>query len=164
MIIAIGSDHAGLPLKQALLAALEAGGHSVLDAGAFDTESVDYPDYAHEVSAKVATGEARFGVLVCGSGIGMSIAANRHPAIRAVNLHNTTEARLTRQHNDANVVSIGGRMHGLEDMTRFVEVFLDTAFSGDERHSRRIEMLTAYESSDELPPLPGSAAGLGPDA
>lgn len=141
MIIAIGSDHAGLPLKQALLAALEAGGHSVLDAGAFDTASVDYPDYAHEVSAKVATGEARFGVLVCGSGIGMSIAANRHPAIRAVNLHNTTEARLTRQHNDANVACFGARTLGTEVALDALATFLATEFEGG-RHQRRLDKLS----------------------
>lgn len=141
MIIAIGSDHAGLPLKQALLAALEAGGHSVLDAGAFDATSVDYPDYAHDVSAKVASGEARFGVLVCGSGIGMSIAANRHPAIRAVNLHNTTEARLTRQHNDANVACFGARTLGAEVALDALATFLATEFEGG-RHQRRIDKLS----------------------
>ena len=83
MIIAIGSDHAGLPLKRSLLSALEALGHQVLDAGTHGTESCDYPDFAHAVAARVAAGEAAFGVLCCGSGIGMAIAANRHPAIRA---------------------------------------------------------------------------------
>lgn len=141
MIIAIGSDHAGLPLKRALLAALDAGGHQVLDAGAFDDASVDYPDYAHQVSAKVASGEARFGVLVCGSGIGMCIAANRHPAIRAVNLHNTTEARLTRQHNDANVACFGARTLGAEVALDTLAAFLATEFEGG-RHQRRIDKLS----------------------
>ncbi|WP_240782644.1 ribose 5-phosphate isomerase B [Roseococcus sp. SYP-B2431] len=142
MIIAIGSDHAGLPLKRALLAALEAGGHQVLDAGAFDEASVDYPDYAHQVSAKVASGEARFGVLVCGSGIGMCIAANRHAAIRAVNLHNSTEARLTRQHNDANVACFGARTLGAEVALDALAAFLATEFEGG-RHQRRIDKLSA---------------------
>jgi ribose 5-phosphate isomerase B len=137
MIIAIGSDHAGLPLKRALLSALEAQGHAVLDAGTHDDASVDYPDFAHEVAAKVAVGEAQFGVLVCGSGIGMSIAANRHPAIRAVVLHNTTEARLTRAHNDANIACFGARTTGVEVALDALATFLGTAFEGG-RHERRI--------------------------
>lgn len=141
MIIAIGSDHAGLPLKRVLLAALEAGGHTLLDAGTFGEESVDYPDFAHEVCAKVAAGEARFGMLVCGTGIGMSIAANRHPAIRAVNLHNTTEARLTRQHNDANVACFGARTLGAEVALDALATFLATEFEGG-RHQRRLDKLS----------------------
>ncbi len=137
MIIALGSDHAGLPLKRALLAALEASGHAVLDAGAHDETSVDYPDFAHEVAAKVAVGEAEFGVLVCGSGIGMSIAANRHPAIRAVVLHNTTEARLTRAHNDANIACFGARTTGVEVALDALAAFLATPFEGG-RHARRV--------------------------
>lgn len=137
MIIALGSDHAGLPLKRAILAALEAQGHAVLDAGAHDEASVDYPDFAHEVAAKVAAGEAGFGVLVCGSGIGMSIAANRHPAIRAVVLHNTTEARLTRAHNDANIACFGARTTGVEVALDALATFLATPFEGG-RHQRRV--------------------------
>jgi ribose 5-phosphate isomerase B len=140
MIIAIGSDHAGLPLKRVLLAALEAGGHTLLDAGTFGEASVDYPDFAHEVCTRVSAGEARFGVLVCGSGIGMAIAANRHAAIRAVNLHNTTEARLTRQHNDANVACFGARTLGAEVALDALAAFLATGFEGG-RHQRRIDKL-----------------------
>jgi len=137
MIIALGSDHAGLPLKRAILAALEADGHAVLDAGTHDEASVDYPDFAHAVAAKVASGEAAFGVLVCGSGIGMSIAANRHPAIRAVVLHNTTEARLTRAHNDANIACFGARTTGVEVALDALAIFLATPFEGG-RHERRV--------------------------
>jgi ribose 5-phosphate isomerase B len=126
MIIALGSDHAGLPLKQAILAALEAQGHSVLDAGTHDVESVDYPDFAQVVAAQVAGGAARFGVLVCGSGIGMAMAANRHPAIRAAVLHDTTEARLTRAHNDANIACFGARTTGIEVAMDALQVFLAT--------------------------------------
>lgn len=142
MIIAIGSDHAGLPLKQALLAALEAGGHQVLDAGTHGPESVDYPDFAQEVAAKVASGEARFGVLVCGSGIGMAIAANRHPAIRAVVVHSSTEARLTRAHNDANIACFGARTMGVEVALDSLAAFLATSFEGG-RHERRIAKMSS---------------------
>ena len=142
MIIALGSDHAGLPLKQALLAALEAGGHQVLDAGTHGTESVDYPDFAQAVAAKVAAGEARFGVLVCGSGIGMAIAANRHPAIRAVVVHSSTEARLTRAHNDANIACFGARTMGVEVALDSLAAFLATSFEGG-RHERRIAKMSS---------------------
>lgn len=145
MVIAIGSDHAGLPLKRALLAALEGGGHTVLDAGTHDEASCDYPDFARDVAAKVASGEARFGVLVCGSGIGMAIAANRHPAIRAAVLHNATEARLTRAHNDANVACFGARLIGPEVALDALRSFLDTAYEGG-RHARRLAKLSAPAS------------------
>jgi len=140
MIIALGSDHAGLPLKRAILAALEAGGHAVLDAGAHDETSVDYPDFAHPVAAKIVAGEAEFGVLVCGSGIGMCIAANRHPAIRAVVLHNTTEARLTRAHNNANIACFGARTIGVEVAQDALAAFLMTPYEGG-RHDRRLAKL-----------------------
>jgi ribose 5-phosphate isomerase B len=142
MIIALGSDHAGLPLKQALLAALEAGGHQVLDAGTHGPESVDYPDFAQAVAAKVASGEARFGVLVCGSGIGMAIAANRHPAIRAAVVHSSTEARLTRAHNDANIACFGARTMGVEVALDSLAAFLATSFEGG-RHERRIAKMSS---------------------
>lgn len=137
MIIAIGCDHAGLPLKQALAAALEAEGHALLDAGTHGQESVDYPDFAAAVAAKVAAGEARFGVLVCGSGIGMAMAANRHPAIRAAVLHSTTEARLARAHNDANIACFGARTMGVEVARDALAAFLATGFEGG-RHARRV--------------------------
>jgi len=140
MIIALGSDHAGLPLKRAILVALEAGGHVVLDAGAHDETSVDYPDSAHAVAAKVAADEAEFGVLVCGSGIGMAIAANRHSAIRAVVLHNTTEARLTRAHNNANIACFGARLTGVEVALDALGAFLSTPYEGG-RHERRVQKI-----------------------
>jgi ribose 5-phosphate isomerase B len=142
MIIAIGCDHAGLPLKQALAAALEAQGHALLDAGTHGPESVDYPDYAAAVVAKVAASEARFGVLVCGSGIGMAIAANRHPKIRAAVLHSSTEARLTRAHNDANIACFGARTTGIEIALDALDAFLGTGFEGG-RHERRVGKLGA---------------------
>lgn len=139
--IAIGSDHAGLPLKSALKAALEAAGHPVLDFGTESPASVDYPDFAHAACAAVEDGRARFGVLVCGSGIGMSIAANRHAGIRAAVLHDTTEARLTRAHNDANVACFGARLTGEELALDALKTFLATDFEGG-RHQRRIDKIT----------------------
>ena len=139
--IAIGSDHAGLPLKSALKAALEAAGHPVLDFGTESPASVDYPDFAHAACAAVESGQARFGVLVCGSGIGMSIAANRHAGIRAAVLHDTTEARLTRAHNDANVACFGARLTGEELALDALKAFLATDFEGG-RHQRRIDKIT----------------------
>lgn len=141
MIIALGSDHAGLPLKRALKTALEAQGHAVLDAGTHGADSVDYPDFAHAVAARVAEGAARFGVLVCGSGIGMAMAANRHPAIRAAVLHHATEARLTRAHNDANIACFGARTTGVEVALDALAAFLSTAYEGG-RHDRRLAKLT----------------------
>lgn len=141
MIIAIGSDHAGLPLKRSLLAALESMGHAVLDAGTHDGASCDYPDFAHAVAAKVAAGEAACGVLCCGTGIGMAIAANRHPAIRAAVLHDATEARLTRAHNDANVACFGARTSGEEVVLDALRAFLATPFEGG-RHGRRLDKLS----------------------
>ncbi len=142
MDITIASDHAGLPLKDALKAALEAEGHAVRDFGTHGPESVDYPDYAHAACAPVAAGEAPFGVLVCGSGIGMAMAANRNPAIRAAVLHDTTEARLTRAHNNANVACFGARTMGIETALDTLRAFLATSYEGG-RHDRRLAKLNA---------------------
>jgi ribose 5-phosphate isomerase B len=139
-LIAIGGDHAGLPLKRALAQALEAEGYQVLDFGTNEAASVDYPDFAHLVSAAVGGGPARFGVLVCGSGIGMAIAANRHPHIRAAVLHDTTEARLCRAHNDANIAAFGARLTGPEVALDALRVFLSTPYEGG-RQARRIAKL-----------------------
>lgn len=141
LVIAIGADHAGLPLKTVLKAALEAAGHKVLDRGTDSPASVDYPDFAHAVCAVVTGGEARFGVLVCGSGIGMAMAANRHPAIRAAVLHDTTEARLTRAHNDANIACFGARLTGEERALDALRTFLATPYEGG-RHDRRLAKLS----------------------
>lgn len=138
--IAIGGDHAGLPLKQALQEALAAQGQGLLDFGTNETASVDYPDFAHQVCAAVQDGRARFGVLVCGSGIGMAIAANRHRGIRAAVLHDATEARLTRAHNDANVAAFGARLVGPEVALDALKAFLSTTYEGG-RHDRRLSKL-----------------------
>ncbi len=145
-LIAIGGDHAGLPLKQALQGALAAQGHGLLDFGTNETASVDYPDFAHQVCAAVQDGRARFGVLVCGSGIGMAIAANRHRGIRAAVLHDATEARLTRAHNDANVAAFGARLVGPEVALDALKAFLSTAYEGG-RHDRRLSKLSPPDIS-----------------
>jgi ribose 5-phosphate isomerase B len=138
--IAIGGDHAGLPLKSVLQQALAEAGHELVDFGTNSPESVDYPDFAHAVAGAVEAGKARFGVLVCGTGIGVQIAANRHPGIRAAVLHGATEARLTRAHNDANVACFGARLSGPEVALDALRVFLATEFEGG-RHARRLAKL-----------------------
>jgi ribose 5-phosphate isomerase B len=136
----LASDHAGLPLKLALKAALEAEGHTVHDLGTHGPESVDYPDYAHLVGDAVASGKAEFGILVCGTGIGMAIAANRHPGIRAAVLHDSTEARLTRAHNNANIACFGARTIGVETAIDALRTFLAAPYEGG-RHDRRLAKL-----------------------
>jgi ribose 5-phosphate isomerase B len=140
LTIAIGGDHAGLPLKSALQQALAEAGHRLVDVGTNSGESVDYPDFAHRVAAAVEAGEARFGVLVCGTGIGVQIAANRHGGIRAAVLHSATEARLTRAHNDANIACFGARTTGPELALDALRAFLATEFEGG-RHARRLAKL-----------------------
>ena len=136
--IAIASDHAGFEMKAQIADWLKANGFTVLDLGCNGPQSVDYPDYAAAVASAIGDGRAERGVLICGSGIGISIAANRHPGIRAALVHDATTARLSREHNDANVVALGARIIGLEIAKDCVDAFLKTAFEGGERHSRRI--------------------------
>jgi ribose 5-phosphate isomerase B len=138
--IALGADHGGVALKDHLAALLRAAGHPVTDFGTHGTDSVDYPDFAHQVCAAVESGAARFGVLVCGSGIGMSISANRHAGIRAAVLHHATDARLTRAHNDANVACFGARLTGPELAEEALRIFLSTPYEGG-RHDRRLAKL-----------------------
>jgi len=139
--VALGSDHAGVALKATLRAALEEAGHPVLDLGTDGPESVDYPDFADAVARAVLDGRARFGVLVCGTGIGISIAANRHPGIRCALAGDSTTARLSREHNDANVLALGARVTGPELALDALRAFLATPFAGG-RHERRIRKLT----------------------
>ncbi len=140
-ICAIASDHAGYDLKEALKGHLAGHDLEVLDLGTDGPESVDYPDFAAALAAAVAEGRAARGVLVCGTGIGISIAANRNPAIRAALCHDTTTARLSRQHNDANVLVLGGRLIGEEVAKDCLSVFLSTAYEGG-RHDRRVAKLS----------------------
>ncbi|HEY0418396.1 MAG TPA: ribose 5-phosphate isomerase B [Acetobacteraceae bacterium] len=140
LTVAIGADHAGPALKSALSAALREMGHEVLDMGTEGPASVDYPDFAHAVCHAVIEGRAVLGVLVCGTGIGMSMAANRHPAIRCALVHEPTSARLTRQHNDANVLALGARIVGEEVALDILRAFLSTPYEGG-RHDRRLAKL-----------------------
>ena len=139
--VALGADHAGVALKATLAEALSAAGHPVLDLGTNGTASVDYPDFAAAVAAAVLDGRARFGVLVCGTGIGISMAANRHAGIRCALVHDVTGARLSREHNDANVLALGARVIGPEVALDALKAFLATPFAGG-RHERRVRMLT----------------------
>lgn len=138
--LALASDHAGLPLKLDLKSALEAAGYAVIDLGTNGSESVDYPDFAAKVAEAVASGQVPFGILVCGTGIGMAMAANRHPGVRAAVLHNSTEARLTRAHNDANVACFGARTIGVETALDALHCFLASPFEGG-RHARRVSKI-----------------------
>ena len=138
--IAIGSDHAGPALKSVLVELLRGLGHEVEDLGPFDTARVDYPDYAGRVCARVVQGHAQFGILICGSGIGMSITANRHSGIRCALAGDVTSTRLSRQHNNANVLAMGARVIGEEVAADMVRVFLATAYEGG-RHDLRLAKL-----------------------
>ena len=138
--IAIAADHAGLPLKAALAEVLERRGLRVLDLGTTSDASVDYPDFAEALVRRIEAGEAERGVLICGTGIGMSIAANRHRAVRAAVCRDAESARLARQHNDANVLCLGARLTGADEAQACLEAFLDTAFEGG-RHARRVAKL-----------------------
>lgn len=141
-VVAMACDHGGLALKTMLKATLLEGGAEVLDLGVNDAASVDYPDYADALAAAIADGRASRGVLVCGSGIGISIAANRHAHIRAALVHDAYGARMSRRHNDANVIVFGGRTIGDEVAKDCLEIFLATPFEGG-RHQRRVDKLGA---------------------
>ena len=136
-MIALGADHAGFPLKQALKSWLATRGHLVFDLGTHSTESVDYPDYAAAVGRMVCAGRAERGLLVCGSGIGMAIAANKIPGIRAAVAGDAVTAQLSREHNDTNVLALGARMTGADEAALIVQAWLDTPFAGG-RHARRV--------------------------
>ena len=136
MKIALAADHAGFSLKESLRDALEAKGYEVADLGTRSTESTDYPDYAGAVGREVVSGRADRGILVCSTGVGMSIAANKIAGIRAALAFNEDEVRLTREHNDANVLALGARYLNPADAGKLIDVFLKTEFDGGERHRR----------------------------
>ena len=136
-VVAVAADHGGYDLKRLLAEELRTLGFEVLDLGTNGPDSVDYPDFADALAASIRDGRAQSGVLVCGTGIGMSIAANRHREIRAALCHDDTTARLARQHNDANVLVLGGRLLGPETAKDCVKTFFSTSFEGG-RHARRI--------------------------
>ncbi len=139
--VAIAADHGGFELKSILIPELRALGHDVLDLGTMSRDSVDYPDFAEALAGAIRDGRAARGVLVCGSGIGMSIAANRHRAIRAALVHDSTSARLARQHNDANVLVLGGRLLGPELAKDCLKTFFTTPFDGG-RHAQRVAKMS----------------------
>ena len=144
--IVLGADHAGLGLKNVIKQTLQTQGYAVIDVGTETADSCDYPDFAHRACAAVGDGVARFGILVCGTGIGMSMAANRHPAIRCALLHDATGARLTRAHNDANMLALGARTTGEEVALDIVKIFLNTPFEGG-RHARRLDKINPAEGA-----------------
>lgn len=141
MRIALASDHAGFSLKDELAAWLRDSGHVVIDLGTNGPESVDYPEFGARLASAVASGEAERGVAVCGSGIGISIAVNRNPHCRCARVDDPLSARLSREHNDANVIALGGRLIGSDMAKACVTEFLDTDFAGG-RHQRRVDQLS----------------------
>ena len=142
--VVIGCDHGGYELKLPILAYLAEGGYRVVDVGCNSTDSVNYPDYADKLCNVITSGKADIGILICGTGIGMSMAANKHPGIRAACCENTYSARMTRAHNDANVLCLGARVIGAGLAVDMVELFLNTDFLGG-RHSTRVEMLNELD-------------------
>ena len=149
--IALGADHAGFALKQLLKVWLEGQGHTVLDVGTHTAESVDYPDYAGAVTDALLAGAAERGILVCGTGLGMAMAANKVPGVRAASCVDTFTAQMAREHNDANVLTLGARIVKGEDAIEIVRVWLETAFAGD-RHARRLAKLAALERKEHRVP------------
>jgi ribose 5-phosphate isomerase B len=144
-MIAIASDHAGVALKTEICRFLVGLGFEVEDLGPNETNSVDYPDYAHLLARAVSDGRIERGVLICGTGIGMSMAANRHPRVRAALCHDAYTAEMARRHNDANIVCIGARAIGGGVAEQVVQVFAETAFEGG-RHQRRVAKIEMEES------------------
>ncbi|MFB3067728.1 MAG: ribose 5-phosphate isomerase B [Acidobacteriota bacterium] len=145
MRIAVGADHAGFPLKGQVLELLEKEGHSVVDLGTHSTRSVDYPDYAQAVGESVVKGETQVGILLCGSGVGASIAANKVAGIRAALCHDVFSARQSREDDDANVLCLGPRVIGPALAQELIRVFLAARFSKAERHLRRLEKVAGLE-------------------
>ena len=154
-VVALGADHAGFSLKQSLKEWLVAEGHTVLDAGTHSADSVDYPDFAAAVSRAVTSGEAARGLLVCGTGIGMAIAANKIPGIRAAVCHDAETARLSRRHNDLNVLALAGRATSPDAAIGIVRAWLETPFEGG-RHEKRLAKVAGLERS---PGVRGEVAG-----
>ena len=153
MLVALGADHAGFELKEALKRTLDARGVSWRDFGTSSADPVDYPDYAAAVAEAVAAGQADRGILFCGSGVGMAIAANKIPGIRSALIGDVDEAALAREHNDLNVLSLAARRVAQADAERIVNTFLDTPFAGG-RHARRVQKIQQLECR---PPRPGAS-------
>ena len=147
MKLALGADHAGYLLKDRIRQYVMERGHQVIDEGTNTSDSVDYPDYAAKVAEDVAAGRAERGILVCGSGIGMAIAANKIPGIRAANICNEYQAQMSREHNNLNVITLGARIVDENDAKQIIQIWLDTPFSGG-RHSGRLDKLHEIERAN----------------
>ena len=145
-MIALGCDHTGYELKQQVREHLESMGYECKDYGCGQCTASDYPIYGEAVGRAVASGECELGVLICGTGVGISLCANKVKGVRAGLAYNTVMARLAREHNDARIVALGGRMQSLSDALAMVRVFLETPFSNDPRHVRRLQLLDDYEN------------------
>ena len=148
MKLAIGSDHRGFEVKRRVLMSLQQLGHEVLDLGTHSRDSVDYPDFAFEVATAVGEGRAERGILICGTGIGMCIAANKVKGVRAAPCHDSITAEMSRRHNDANVLCLSADLLGEELIDRMVRIWLETEFEGG-RHARRVDKITRFESGEE---------------
>jgi ribose 5-phosphate isomerase B len=160
MRVHLGSDHAGYEVKNQLAEVLRGDGHEVVDHGPFSYDANDdYPVFCLRAADAVARDSASLGVVVGGSGNGEQIAANKVRGVRAALAWSDETARLSREHNDAQVLSIGARMHTFDEVARFVAIFLATPFSGDERHARRVAMVNRYEEAGALPPLESPVPG-----
>jgi len=151
MRVALGADHAGFPLKQELAAYVKGLGYEVLDLGAHNADPADYPDYAEAVGQAVLTRKAERGLLVCGSGVGASVAANKLPGIRAAVCHDTYSAHQGVEHDDMNVLVLGARVIGVEMARELARAFLAARFSNEERHRRRLEKVKALEDRTTTP-------------
>ncbi len=143
-MIALGCDHGGLNIKNAVINYLKDKGIEYKDYGCYTSESVDYPVYAYKVASAVAGGEAELGILCCGTGIGISMAANKVKGIRAAVVGNEFSAEMTRRHNDSNILCMGGRVTSEEDAVKYADIFLNTPFEGG-RHTKRVDMITDIE-------------------
>lgn len=146
MRIAVGADHGGYPLKETIVRELERLGHQVVDKGTFSEAAVDYPDFAEAVGRSIASGESERGVLLCGSGVGASVAANKMRGVRAAVCHDTYSAHQGVEHDDMNVLTLGARVIGPEVALELVRAFVSARFSGEERHVRRLRKVLAIES------------------
>ena len=146
MKLAFASDHRGYKLKKALINELEKEKIEIIDCGTFSEESTDYPDYAFKLGELIKEGQAQYGVAICGSGIGISIACNKVKGIRCAHVTNTSEAILSRQHNNANIIALGANGNKVNDLIKIIDLFINTGFKNEERHVRRNSQILEYEN------------------
>ncbi|MCB0929020.1 MAG: ribose-5-phosphate isomerase [Mycobacterium sp.] len=159
MRVYLGADHAGYELKQAIIEHLISTGHEPVDCGAFEYDAVDdYPAFCIDAARRVVADPGSLGIVLGGSGNGEQIAANKVPGARCALAWSTETAALAREHNNAQLIGIGGRMHSREEALAIVDTFLATPWSGEDRHQRRIDILAAYEVDHVAPPVPGAPA------